>query len=231
MKSSLLISVAKTRLGAKYVLGAKANYDDPNFQGPFDCAEFVSWVVKQITGDLYGVRKGDAYTGFWADDANGKIVKKITVDEAVKTKGAILLRVPLNGIIGHIVFSQGDGKTVEAHSTKMGVIESVATGRRWDYGILIPGVEYEITKAQSELFVPANIYRVTSPYMRGEAVKIIQSSLIALGLKVGNAGADGVYGNQTALAIETFQKSEGLVPDGEAGPITLAKLGIKFLPV
>ena len=45
--------------------------DDPNCHGPWDCAEFASWVVYQASGTLYGCdphnrnpRTTEAYTGF-----------------------------------------------------------------------------------------------------------------------------------------------------------------------
>jgi peptidoglycan hydrolase-like protein with peptidoglycan-binding domain len=50
----------------------------------------------------------------------------------------------------------------------------------------------------------------------------IQKRLAALGFAPGIA--DGVYGPQTAAAVELFQASKGLVADGEVGPVTLAAL-------
>ena len=52
-----------------------------------------------------------------------------------------MLRSPQPGATGHIAISDGGGGTVEAHSTKAGVIASTISGRRWDMGILIPEVE------------------------------------------------------------------------------------------
>src|SRR5215467_1109039 len=37
---------------------------------------------------------------------------------------------------------------------------------------------------------------------------------------------DGVFGAGTEAAVKAFQKSEGLDPDGVAGPRTLTKLGV-----
>lgn len=52
----------------------------------------------------------------------------------------------------------------------------------------------------------------------------IQKRLIALGYNVGRTGADGWAGPATKSAIEKFQRDNGLVVDGNAGPKTLAKL-------
>jgi peptidoglycan hydrolase-like protein with peptidoglycan-binding domain len=37
---------------------------------------------------------------------------------------------------------------------------------------------------------------------------------------------DGIYGVKTRDAVEAFQKANGLTPDGVAGPVTLAALGL-----
>ena len=48
-----LLKLAETRIGEKYfnVLVPK---DNPNWHGPWDCAEFASWVVYQKAKKLYG---------------------------------------------------------------------------------------------------------------------------------------------------------------------------------
>ena len=58
----------------------------------------------------------------------------------------------------------------------------------------------------------------------GSTVTTIQQKLIRWGYLEGTA--DGVYGSKTAGAVRHFQKSNGLTPDGVAGPATLAALGI-----
>ena len=67
--------------GEKYILGAMAPKNNANWKGPWDCAEFVSWCVYQISGKLYGCENNsgnpgsaDAYTGYWGRDA--KIIGK-----------------------------------------------------------------------------------------------------------------------------------------------------------
>ena len=108
---------------------------------------FCSWVVYRATGKLYGCSTNsdpalaDAYTGFWARDAN-TVGNKIEVAKAFITPGAVLLRVPAPNLIGHIVFSDGEGGTIEAHSTRRGGIRSTVKERRWDMGILLPRGQY-----------------------------------------------------------------------------------------
>jgi peptidoglycan hydrolase-like protein with peptidoglycan-binding domain len=56
----------------------------------------------------------------------------------------------------------------------------------------------------------------------GPVVTVVQHRLLDLGFRPG--GEDGHYGNATYAAVMAFQKHEGLQPDGNAGPLTLAAL-------
>jgi len=71
-----MVRRALEHLGERYVLGAIAPKNDPAWDGPWDCAEFVSWCVYQLAGMLYGCEDNqadpacaDAYTGFGGRDA------------------------------------------------------------------------------------------------------------------------------------------------------------------
>lgn len=227
MKADIVIDLAKKYIGSTYILGAYVPKSSPSYRGAFDCAEFIAYVNFQVFGILYGTelnnfsRKNadDAYTGYFGRDAEKKGMI-IPVDQAIRTIGAMLLRLAKGSAVGHIVFSQGDGKTVEAHSSKYGVIESKTDGRRWDIGILLPDVEYtENIKVESK--APATVYRLKSPNMSSAFVGEIQR---ILGLTV-----DNIYGIKTQAAVVKFQRSRGLVADGEVMPNgeTARALGIK----
>lgn len=129
--------LAQSRLGERYVLGAKVPKTDPNWHGPWDCAEFASWLVFQALGKLIGVRNGDAYTGFWWADVQAGRVRKVSVDEANGRPSTFLLRSPRRGIAGHIALVTGPNETIEAHSARLGVCKGVIVGRRWDCGVAV----------------------------------------------------------------------------------------------
>lgn len=57
-----------------------------------------------------------------------------------------------------------------------------------------------------------------------EFVRWIQKRLIALGFSSGIAGADSFFGPDTLLAVQYFQTSRGLKPDGIVGPLTIVQL-------
>ena len=75
-----------------------------------------------------------------------------------------------------------------------------------------------ITLAQS---AQAATYRMGSS---GEQVRTIQTKLKNWGYYSG--AVDGIYGAQTAKAVEYFQRKNGLTADGIVGPATLRALGI-----
>jgi hypothetical protein len=226
---SEIVQLARRHIGEEYVLGALAPKNNPRWRGPWDCAEFASWLVYQVAETVYGCdvtdpATADAWTGYWERDAGTKGLI-VSVDRAAGTRGAAVLRVPQPGAIGHVVISDGAGGTIEAHSTARGVIASTLSGRRWDMGILVPGIDYvegggDVDVAPSRRV----IYRLTDPPMTGSVVREIQRRLKALGFDPG--GIDGTYGPLTQGAVVSFQADRGLVVDGEVGPETARRLGV-----
>lgn len=227
-----MLELARRHFGEPYILGALAPKTNSAWRGPWDCAEYISWCVFQSGGPLLGCddnskpSTADAYTGFWARDAgNTSLIKKISVDKAARIPGAIVLRNPKPGRIGHIVFSDGVGGTAEAHSRVDGVLQLTLSNRRWDTGILIVGVDYTPGGAVV-IGAPPKIFRLTSPHTKGPIVKRIQKALTDKGFDAG--GVDGDFGPLTQAAVYNFQVMNGLAPDGEVGPLTAAALGISL---
>lgn len=222
-----LVTLAVPHIGETYRLGSVAPKNVAKYRGPWDCAEFASWLVYQLTTKLYGCYNdngnpgsADAYSGYWARDANslGKIVDIAT---AAKTPGAIVLRLAGSGTIGHVVISDGKGGTIEAHSTLTGVVRATLQNRRWDFGVIVPWIDYSALEVVPFTAPTEKIYHWTTPMMHDDTVKSIQQKL---GIK-----ADGWYGKDTFEAVKTFQinqKFANLVADGEVGPRTAARLGI-----
>lgn len=236
MTGEQMYNLGLTRIGCKYKLGALVPKDDADYMGAYDCAEFTSWLTFQIGKFLYGcdtsdvtkAAKADAYTGYWFRDAKAKGIM-IPVKQAIGTKGALLLRVGVDGTVGHIVVSDGKGGTVEAHSTKYGVIKSTTNNRRFDYGILLPGFTYEEATTEYVSEKPKGIvYRYTQPLMpKSDVVKRIQAALVLQHYKI-LGGPDGLFGKSTMNAVVEFQKDNGLTPDGEVYTETANALNIKL---
>ena len=123
-----ILAVARQHLGEAYVLGARAPMANAAWSGPWDCAEFASWCTYRASRVLFGTQPrndpmlADAYTGFWFDQARAS-GSMIDWRVAAGIAGAAVLRRPVGRQIGHIVISDGQGGTVEAHSTLRGVVQ------------------------------------------------------------------------------------------------------------
>jgi murein L,D-transpeptidase YcbB/YkuD len=232
-KGERLLQLARPHIGEKYVLGALAPKNNAKWAGPWDCAEFASWLVFQAAGTLYGCdsnsgdpAKADAWTGHWHRDAK-KLGEVISLEQAARTPGAAVLRVPAAQAVGHLVISDGAGGTIEAHSSKRGVIAGTLANRRWDMGVLVPGIEYK--ENPTPVAVPAlkvQVLRLVQPRMKGAGIRELQRAVKAAGFNPGPI--DGEFGPMTQAAVVAFQLSRGLIADGEVGPRTAKALGIEL---
>lgn len=227
-----LLKVAAQHIGEAYELGVLVPKDNAAWKGPWDCAEFASWCVYQVTERLYGCDNNhgnpvtaDAYSGHWKRDA-GTIGTMVAVSVAAQTAGAAVLRYPQPNLIGHVVFSDGTGGTIEARSRATGVVRHTLAGRRWDTGVLVPNIQYSQSGNPVVVTPPLLVIRLTTPLTRGAIVKKIQRKLKAAGFHPGLI--DGIYGMQTIAAVSAFQIANGLVADGEVGSETANALGVEF---
>jgi len=223
-----LIRVAEPHIGEQYIFGTLVPKNDPKWDGPWDCAEFCSWCVYQVSKRLYGCLgyvpfTADAYTGRWWEDVHTK-GNLISINKAAATPGAFVLRVGTK--VGHIVMSDGKGRTIEAMDAQRGVTTSTLQGRRWSVGITIPWIDYPEVGEVVVHEPTVTILRLTSPNMKGSKVMEVQSVLRDLGFDVGPV--DGLFGHKTYNAVVMFQEVHGLVVDGEVGPQTAQALGIKL---
>ncbi len=66
------------------------------------------------------------------------------------------------------------------------------------------------------------LYHKSSPMLRGDDVAELQQRLGALGFDAGRV--DGIFGPETAAALQSFQRNAGLPSDGIFGPDCLAAL-------
>src|SRR5690242_11918658 len=93
-----LVDFGKTRIGDSYIFGVLVPKNNSNYHGPWDCAEFVAWLIFQLSKELYGCENNsgnpataNAFTGFFNRDAKS-LGNIITVTQASATPGAFLLR-------------------------------------------------------------------------------------------------------------------------------------------
>lgn len=121
------VRIAVTQAGDRYVFGAEARPNDPD-PDAFDCSELVQWGLARV-----GVTFVDGSV------AQINACRPISVEQAIRTRGALLFRPgkPSN----HIAISLGNGRTIEARGRRYGVVEASAHGR-FARGGLVPGLRY-----------------------------------------------------------------------------------------
>ena len=227
-----IVLLGDKHVGEPFLLGARVPKNDASYKGPWNCTEFVSWLYYQTFGILYGCNNNfgdpqtaETYSDSWARDAH-ELGRIITVEEAKATPGAVILRIAGTGEVGHLAVSDGNGGTVEAHGSIDGITNSVVDGRRWDMGVLIPGVTYKANPIIAYRPPTIVIYRLTQPNMVSTDVGQIQITLNRRGFDTD--GVDNIFGEQTLRAVKLFQDSVGLNPDGEVSALTAAALGINL---
>ena len=227
-----MIDLARLHVGEFYgsVVVPK---NDAEWRGPWDCAELCSWLVYQVSNQLYGCvdddappATADAYTGGWEHDS-GDRGRRVSIQQAAATAGGILLRYPPTaGAEGHIVICDGNGGTVEAKNQVSGVVADTVQRRYWDTGVLVPGVSYGPANTVFVYIPPLLLYAIGAPNMIASTTVAIQRALAAAGFAPGPI--DGVFGQGTAEATAGFQRKNGLVVDGQVGVKTAAALHVKL---
>jgi len=192
--------------GDTYRLGHEVKLKDPN-PDIFDCSELIEWGAHQV--------------GVFMPDYSGNQIayceKKgtvISVDEAVKTRGALLWHE------GHVAISLGNGKTIEAMNTERGVVignAKTSKGHRFTKGALIPDLEYpnkdkKDKKDKEDKLVKPPFKRTLEAGDKSEQVRYVQTVLAKLGFHTGRI--DGIYGTMTSKAVRKFQAEKGLKVTG-----------------
>jgi len=228
-----LLALAETRIGEKYV-NVQVPKDNRHWHGPWDCAEFASWLVYQATGKLYGCIDNsanpaiaDAYSGAWVRDTLDGLLGRTSQSESNALAGAVLIRTPpAPGKMGHIAITDGKGGTVEAAGVNLGVRRDRIEGRLWHYAVKIPELTYASTGFVADTKPLPYLLTLETPCIKSALVKAVQRGLRDKGVDPGKI--DGEYGPHTVAAVEAFQAMNRLVADGICGPKTAKKLGVEW---
>lgn len=230
-----LLALAERRLGQAAAYGAPAPKDHPHWRGPWDAAEFVSWAVYQLTGDLHGCEVPTLHPAMarataqaWFDEVAQGVLSAVDRVEANTVAGVVLVRHPPwpghGG--GQVALSDGRGGTIEALGRSRGVVRGRIEGRLWHAYARLPGLAY---RQASDSFVPRPlpdllVWHEEPP--RGPRVRAVQQALKVAGIDPGPI--DGAYGPHTVAAVTAFQRVKGLVADGVVGPATARALRIDW---
>jgi hypothetical protein len=132
--------------GDRYVFQVAVDFDNPN-PDVFDCSGLVQWSCHRARVKPRVPRSS------WQQAQHCIVAHglKMTVDEGVATRGALLFKftegVSLETLTSrpkqaHVAWSLGDGTTMEAKGTKFLVGSYSSLNRGWTHAARLPGVEY-----------------------------------------------------------------------------------------
>lgn len=100
----------------------------------------------------------------------------------------------------HVGVYVGDGYTIEAKGRDDGVCKRKLSDGNWTHWGRLPLLQADDPEETEEKV--AKKIELTSPMMRGEDIKALQTALNALGYDAGDA--DGIAGKNTIAAIQRF---------------------------
>ena len=219
------------------------------YPGYYTAADFPGQYGQKVH-DCVGLIKGY----LWCDSPDGYPQYNAAQDVAVEglyrkcsRKGSITTLPETPGVcvfmanMGHVGVYIGNGEVVEAMGHAYGVVKTKVAGRGWAYWGMPEWIDYGAEKpsqSDSPTAIPREEdftlgFRILREGCVGGDVRALQLMLKARGYQCGNYGAngdgaDGDFGASTKTKLISYQRVNGLEPDGEAGPDTMsALLGIK----
>lgn len=92
-------------------------------------------------------------------------------------------------------------------------------------GLYGPQTAASLDRSPANGFARVRLLKLVTPQLEGEDVRKVQQALVKEGLLEAQQ-VNGVYNEATKLAVEIFQKREGLGIDGKVGPQTRRALKI-----
>jgi len=95
----------------------------------------------------------------------------------------------------------------------------------WPDGFYGPVTAARLNRSPIKGFARARILKLLASPMEGEDVRKVQEVLVRKDLLEATQ-VNGIYNEATKLAVEIFQRREGLAVDGQVGPQTRRALGI-----
>ena len=215
------------------------------YPGYYTAGDFASQYGQKVH-DCVGLIKGY----LWCDSPDGSPRYSSAQDVAVeglyrkcKRKGSITSLPETPGVcvfmrdMGHVGVYIGNGEVVEAMGHAYGVVKTKLKGRGWAYWGMPDWISYGDAAEYwpSGAQTPANgtyfslNFRILREGSVGEDVKALQLMLKVRGYQCGyygsnGDGADGEFGAATKKQLISYQRVNGLEPDGEAGPDTMSAL-------
>ena len=139
-------------------------------------------------------------------------VQKGTID-TLPNETAVFLFVmdKTTGRMKHVAVAVGDGYEVEARGHAYRVVRRRIADCAFTHWARLKDIGGEVSDPPPP---------VLKKGARGDAVRQLQTLLLAAGFALPKYGADGIFGAETLAALTAFQTARGLAADGIAGETT-----------
>jgi peptidoglycan hydrolase-like protein with peptidoglycan-binding domain len=189
-----------------------------------DCPHHTLFDRNQFKRDVFAVLEGEQQV-----EVVEKEEKRLVTNPQVKTEIVINL-IKFNDRGEDVKRLQADLRYLGENCSPDGIFGPItlAAVRNFQrkHGLVVDGLVGPKTRAKlkevlanpkrESIPYPGRIFKLTTPYMKDEKIKLIQE---ALGLK-----EDGIYGPITTNAVKEYQRLHGLKIDGVVGPKTWNKM-------
>lgn len=185
-----------------------------------DCSGLFYWAFKKLGGYMY-----HGSNTMWSKycTSKGTLKNGARSDGQTLKPGSAVFKCKNGTDYYHVGLYIGNNTVIEAQGTSTGVVTSKLS--TWTHWGELKGVNYDGNSAQNEPVyteLGQRILKYTSPTMKGEDVKKLQTKLNELGYSCGSV--DGIFGIKTKAALVSFQNANGLSADGILGAKTLDAL-------
>ena len=209
-KADKVVELAISRLGCKYVFGAKGQIE--HGEQVFDCRGFTWWLLQQIGISISDVGATTQYNTVKDWDERG------LTDDMPNLVCPVFKYRQSDGKMSHTGMHIGDGVIIHCTSNG-GVKYGDLADTTWTNYAVPKGMytQEEIDHARGRELV-----RTLKVGCSGADVKRLQETLNGLGFSCGNS--DGIFGQKTKTAVMAFQSAYGLKSDGIVGMKTRDKL-------
>lgn len=199
---------------------AQALYWREHAERVWDCNGLAEGLYKDATGASINTKARYNYSQ-WCDPKGGDMIPA-----EYRVPGAAVFWGSSAGNITHVAYlvepvdagdPSGDWYLIEARGVMYGVVRTKLLSRKPQFwGLMTKYFDYGEDAAD---IAPALRKGST-----GEAVKVMQEKLLAMGYDLGKWGADGDFGSATEAAVKEFQINHGLPMTGIANDATLSAL-------
>lgn len=163
---------------------------DKNPLYAFDCSGLILYYLQNLKGYLSSDTNANGLYGQCIKGQKGELAANTPL------KAGDLLFRDSGGRKTHVGVYIGNGYQIEAKGRDYGVVKHKVSYSYWThYGVHPVLQEEDAPKAPT-------VIRITSPLMRGEDIRTLQTALNAMGYDSGEA--DGIAGTKTLAAVQAF---------------------------